>query len=244
MARGDRFKRRLPPFIGRIPDFEDLFIAEDIEFERVDELLKDMGYSLNAHTIPRMKNPQGDLERYEKDYGLVKKGALEDRAQAILRKIRLQSPTTKEAVLNICKSYGFEGAFEERYKEYGFTVWILNPKDFDGSLITAINEAKPAHLAFIIGVCLLKDLRFTTYSGDYIFSSYLCGEELCGDIPWEIKADNKVYTIKAETGVYHGHNDYPMPGDYHYAGEVYDDKVDETIFMQDFDSKDTYRFTD
>ena len=151
MARGDRFKRRLPPFIGRIPDFLDLFIAEDIEFERVDELLKDMGYSLNAHTIPRMKNPQGDLERYEKDYGLVKKGTIEDRVQAILRKIRLQNPTTEEAVLNICKSYGYQAEFERKYDQYGFIVWLTNTEGYDHSLVLGIKEAKPAHLTLIMG---------------------------------------------------------------------------------------------
>lgn len=183
MARGDRFKQRLPAFIGRIPDFLDLFIAEDIEFDRIDDLLKDMRYSLNAHTIPRMKRPQGDLERYEKDYGLVKKGTIADRVQAILRKIRLQEPTTEEAVLNICKSYGFRGIFEQRYKEYGFTVWILNPQDFDGSLREAIHEAKPAHLELVMAFIYHQELELETRQGDHSWPLWKCGRHKTGTLP-------------------------------------------------------------
>lgn len=205
MARGDRFKQRLPAFIGRIPDFLDLFIAEDIEFDRIDDLLKDMGYSLNAHTIPQMKRPQGDLERYEKDYGLVKKGTIADRVQAILRKIRLQEPTTEEAVLNICKSYGFRGIFEQRYKEYGFTVWILNPQDFDGSLREAIHEAKPAHLELVMAFIYHQELELETRQGDHSWPLWKCGEHKTGMLPRPIfKGEREIIHLDLETGEYTG----------------------------------------
>lgn len=163
----------------------------------------------------------------------------------------LHKQTTEQVVQDLLNGYTSQkslAALEKGQDQDTYKIFLgaLDDKEnFRLDLIVGmLKKVLPAHLAFSLEVGMIKDLRLTTYYGDFTFSSYLCGEELCGDIPWEIKADNKVYTIKAETGVYHGHNDYPMPGDYHYAGEVYDDKVDETIFMQDFDSKDTYSFTD
>ena len=68
--RGDRFKRRLPKFIGNISDLDDTFYAEDKEFYRIDGEMDDFLYGLTASLLKKTKNPNKYLTRFEKDYGL------------------------------------------------------------------------------------------------------------------------------------------------------------------------------
>ena len=46
--RGDRFKKRLPKYIGQIADMNDTFFAEDKEFYRIEGALDDFLYGLIA----------------------------------------------------------------------------------------------------------------------------------------------------------------------------------------------------
>lgn len=54
---GDRFKRRLPKFVGRIGDMSDLFQAEDKEFNVIDQLIFDFSQAMHIANLKRHRNP-------------------------------------------------------------------------------------------------------------------------------------------------------------------------------------------
>ena len=85
--RGDRFKKRLPKFIGRISDMDDLFYAEDKEIERIEQLIWDFTYGLYVSQIDKTSNPDFFLSRLERDYGLESAGSVKERINAILLKM-------------------------------------------------------------------------------------------------------------------------------------------------------------
>ena len=85
--RGDRFKKRLPKFVGRIGDMDDLFYAEDQEFERIEQVIWDFTYGLYVSDIDKTSNPDFFLTRLERDYGLESAGTVQERINAILIKI-------------------------------------------------------------------------------------------------------------------------------------------------------------
>ena len=115
--RGDRFKKRLPKFIGKISDLDDTFYAEDKEFYRIEEALDDFLYGLVASLMDRTKNPSKFLKKFEKDYGLESVGEVNDRLKQVLLKIGAKKVTTEEVVLEICKAFGLPGVYHEKYKE-------------------------------------------------------------------------------------------------------------------------------
>ena len=67
---GDRFKNKLPRFIGEISDFNDLFIAEDKEFERLEGRIQDLINSSFIYSISKLKKPDPVLERLEKIFNI------------------------------------------------------------------------------------------------------------------------------------------------------------------------------
>ena len=132
------------------------------------------------------------------------------------------------------------------YNEYGIEIEVFVGKSYkaDGSLYKIVRQIIPANLDISIKYGFVSGLVLKTQYGDYTYPPYLCGEELCGDIPWEIKADNKVFNLRVRTENYNSKNYYALPSDVLPTGLEFEDLIDETIFIQDFSSKDIYEFKD
>lgn len=178
--RGDRFKKRLPSFVGKIPDLDDTFYAEDKEFERIDKRLKGFTYGLIASLLKGEEDALDYLTRFEKDYGLEGVGSIDDRVSAVLAKIGASRVTTEKALLDLCQSFGVEGEFYPDYKEYSFNLDLKKIKEkpnFD-KLVKAINEIIPAHLDFILNLMLADKLVFREATKTYLNPFYMTGSSL------------------------------------------------------------------
>lgn len=131
------------------------------------------------------------------------------------------------------------------YNEYELEVELLiNNKFKDYGIYKELREIIPANLGISIKYGFVSSLVLRTQYGDYVNPQYLCGEEKCGDIPWEIKADNRVFNLRIRTENYNSKNYYALPSDELPTGIEFEDLIDETIFIQDFSSKDIYEFKD
>mgnify|MGYP001409742063 CR=1 FL=1 len=161
--RGDRFKRRLPRFIGKIDDFHDLFQAEDKEFEIVDMRLKEFLDALYVHTIKNLEDPDIYLKKLEREWGVISDGSIDERIARILAKMRGRRTTTEHAILDVCKMYGHDARFIERYSEYGFTI-----ETFGGIIsiacLRAIKEIKPAHLSIGLKTKFKNEIYYGLYA--------------------------------------------------------------------------------
>ncbi|WP_195444675.1 putative phage tail protein [Peptoniphilus harei] len=131
------------------------------------------------------------------------------------------------------------------YNEYELEVELLiNNKFKDYEIYKELREIIPANLGISIKYGFVSSLVLRTQYGDHVNPQYLCGEEKCGDIPWEIKADNRVFNLRVRTENYNSKNYYALPSDELPTGLEFEDLIDETIFIQDFSSKDIYEFKD
>lgn len=240
MNDGFRFKKRLPAYISKISDFEDTLIAEDKEFDRIENLLNDFTLSFTIDSIKYSSNPNFYLTKYEKDYGLSHFGTIDERIARLKIKILGKKVTTEQVVLEVCKIYGSPAKFIERYREYGFTL-ILHLKDkLDlGRVSSALREIVPAHLDFDLNVGIFNFLKIKAQYGLDGYLQYLCGEHLCSDIPYNDKVGYRNdINISIKTGNYDNHNEYSYAGNFKYAGEINDFAALEEINIQDVSKYD------
>lgn len=236
--RGDRFKKRLPKFIGKISDLDDTFYAEDKEFYRIEEALDDFLYGLVASLMERTKNPSKFLKKFEKDYGLESVGEVDDRLKQVLLKIGAKKVTTEEVVLDICKAFGLPGVYHEKYKEYAYLLELyIKGGDVDlGKLHEALREVSPAHLEDRVNINFVRALKLKSQGGNDSYKVWLCGENLCGDIPYTYVIGQGAYIdLKAKSGLYNCENYYG------YAPKggliiMRDDKNREFRYVQDMSS--------
>ena len=242
--RGDRFKRRLPKFIGQISDLDDTFYAEDKEFELIDRLIDDFEHSQSVSGIAKSANPDYFLRKLELDYGLDHKGTTKERIARILLKMRAKRTTTEEVVLEICQSLGFPAKYEQKYREYGFLLDLYVNGDLDmDSLVRELMEVTPAHLWIDLNMTFARVMKLQTRSGDSSFLMWLCGEHPCGDIPYPYTVAEPYYVgIGAKTGNYDANNYYGNAGDGHKSGELRDYDEPSYLYVQNFKNEDIYDF--
>lgn len=242
--RGDRFKKRLPKYIGQIADMDDTFFAEDKEFYRIEGALDDFLYGLIASLMDRTKNPSKYLKKFEKDYGLESVGEIDDRLKQVLLKIGAKKVTTEEVILDICKAFGLPGVYHEKYKEYAFLLELyIKGGDVDlGKLHAAIREVTPAHLEDRVNINFVRDLKLKSQSGNDSYKIWLCGEHPCGDIPYpSVIGQLEEIVLKARTGEFDSRNYYGYAGSEFRSGELRD-KVEGTLYIQNVGKEDTYDF--
>ena len=152
---------------------------------------------------------------------------------------KVLSILTKDIFINITEAWTYE-----RYlNEPAAIVLRLSPK-FDKFPYEIVHRIKAAGVRIYFDFIAAGNLILRTQYGDHVNPQYLCGEEKCGDIPWEIKADNKVFKLRVRTENYNSNNYYALPSDELPTGLEFEDLIDETIFIQDFSSEDIYEFKD
>lgn len=242
--RGDRFKKRLPNFIGQISDLDDTFYAEDKEFELIERLIDDFENSQSISGIANAANPDYFLRKLEVDYGLDHKGTTKERIARLLLKIRAKRTTTEEVVLEICQSLGFPAKYEQKYREYGILLDLYVNGDLDmDELIKTLMEATPAHIWIDLNMTFARVMQLQTRSGDNSFLMWLCGEHPCGDIPYPYAIAKPYYVgIGAKTGTHDAKNYYGNAGDGYKSGELRDFDDTRYIYIQNFDAEERIDF--
>ena len=243
--RGDRFKKRLPKFVGLIPDLDDTFYAEDKEFYRIDKKLKGFMYGLIASLMAGNEDVLDYLTRFEKDYNLEGAGSVEDRIKQVLLKIGAKKVTTEEVILDICKTFGLPARYTPKYEEYAFLLdLVLGEEGADlDKLNKAIREVAPAHLEDRVHIHFGRDLVLKSQHGLDSYLIRLCGENLCGDVPY-IRAVGKAYetALSIKAGSYDSKNYYGMPGKDFKSADLYGYDPTEIRYIQDVGSIKTHDF--
>lgn len=236
--RGDRFKKRLPRFIGNISDIDDTFYAEDKEFELIDRLIDDFDNSQSVSGIAKTSDPDYFLRKLEIDYGLDHKGTTKERIARILLKMRAKRTTTEEVILEICESFGTPGVYTEKYKEYAFLLNLFVNGDIDlGELQKALHEVIPAHLEDRVNLTFGRLLKAETQAGTANVKVWLCGEHSCGEIPYNYTVGQaELIAVKARTSRFDSENDYGLAGEGYRAGELRNDYDDRVYLVQDMSS--------
>lgn len=179
MANGYRFKKRLPAYIGRISDIDDTLIAEDKEFDRLENLLYDFTSSFTIDSIRYVSNPNFYLTKYESDYGLTHSGTIDERIARIKVRMLGRRTTTEKLILEICNMFNAPGKFNERYNEYAFTLdlYISNTINLI-KLEQALREVIPAHLDFDVRVFLIDGILYKEKTETYLNPFYITGKNL------------------------------------------------------------------
>nr|DAX74881.1 MAG TPA: tail protein [Caudoviricetes sp.] len=242
--RGDRFKRRLPKFIGQISDIDDTFYAEDKEFELIDKLIDDFENSQSVSGIAKTSDPDYFLRKLEIDYGLDHKGSTKERIAKILLKMRAKRTTTKEVVLEICQSLGFPAKYEQKYREYAFLLELYVNGDLNMKALTeALMQVTPAHLWIYLNINFARELKLQTQYGDDSCLIYLCGEHPCGDIPYPWAEVEPYYVgFDLNTSAYDAKNYYGYAGTEHLSGELRDWEEAYYNYVQNFSLDTIYDF--
>ena len=236
--RGDRFKRRLPAFIGQISDLDDTFYAEDKEFELIDRLIDDFENSQSISGIAKASDPDYFLRKLEVDYGLDHKGTTKERIDKILLKMRAKRTTTEEVILEICESFGVPGVYTEKYREYAFLLNLYVNGDIDlGELQASIREVAPAHLEDRVNMTFARLVKAQTQAGIANVKVWLCGEHNCGEIPYNYTVGQaEIIGVKVRTSRFDSENNYGYAGEGYRAGELRNDYDDRLYLVQDMSS--------
>ncbi|NLY20138.1 MAG: hypothetical protein GXZ08_02490 [Tissierellia bacterium] len=149
---GDRFKVRLPKFIGQIPDMNDLFIAEDREFMKIEDELKEFSKSMIINNLGELKNPIPVIYRYEDIFGLshASELSIQDRINRIIIKLLKKETTNEEAILRMVRLFDGDPGYIRDYENYSFTLKVKSKLEGDAKRIlnNAISEIVPAHLTW------------------------------------------------------------------------------------------------
>lgn len=230
--------------IGKSPDWIDWTDSESLEFDFVAKRI------LKIYTDKFiLQASEYGISRYERILGIEpgKNESLEDRRKRVYLLWNKKIRWTHRTLLNWLNIFVGESNYRIKltYNEYELEVELLiNNKFKDYDIYKELRDIIPANLGISIKYGFVSSLVLRTQYGDHVNPQYLCGEEKCGDIPWEIKADNKVFNLRVRTENYNSKNYYALPSDEVPTGIEYENLIDETIFIQDFASKDIYEFKD
>ncbi len=184
--RGDRFRYRLPKFVGEIPEMADLLIAEDKEFDRIEseaELLYDDAF------IATMRSEKA-IRRAEEMVGIIAdpSESLLARRQAVMARLKRLGPTTERAICLALLSLGVKiPKVERRDEDYAFFVYVgMDSVDlFREKGAAVVDSMKPAHLTRGVGVHDASDILITTAFMHHHFRPKHAGEIVCGEYPYE-----------------------------------------------------------
>lgn len=147
----------LPPFYADLKDMVDIQSSQGIEIEMQRAAITDL---LNQFFV---NTATWGLDIWERELGIATStGANERRREVIMAKLRGAGTTTKEMIRSVASAFsGGDVEVMEYPGEYRFVVKFTGvlgiPPNMDG-LVTAIDEIKPAHLAYSF------TYKYTTWS--------------------------------------------------------------------------------
>lgn len=145
----NRIAKRLDPRLDEIALFHELTDAESLEFDHLNNELAEVESNMTlTGTTERC------IDRREAEFGVASdsKKPIDQRRAVLIAKLRGQGTTTPEFIKNVALSFQY-GEVDVVEDETPYTVRIVfesvlgvppNMQDF----INALEEVKPAHLAF------------------------------------------------------------------------------------------------
>lgn len=160
------------------------------EVKQMNELQKILGYQVGSvnHENNKIvdqcfiKSATWGLDRWEKDFGIEtdKSKSYEFRREVLLAKLRGAGTTTKEMIKNVAMAFsGGEVEIEEYPEESRFVIQFVGIKGIPpnmAGLIKAIDEIKPAHLAYSF------KYTYTTWGALKSMTWELAKQYTCGEI--------------------------------------------------------------
>lgn len=168
----------IPNFCYNIKQIKDLIDAIQPEIDRINARLDQMKSDIHI-TITDV------IERFERDFGIVPdiSKSIEDRILAVMNKKNIKKTLTAERLNSLIErnynSKNFEVIWD--YPEYTFNIFLKDDRPIN-NLIQAVEEAKPAHLAFFLSY-LIGNLTIKIKGTSIIISNLIlrCGTFNAGE---------------------------------------------------------------
>ena len=168
----------IPNFCYSIKQIKDLIDAIQPEIDRINARLDQMKSDIHI-TITEV------IERFERDFGIVPdiSKSIEDRILAVMNKKNIKKTLTDEMLNALIKRNYVSDKYEViwDYPQYSFNVLLKDDKPTN-NLIQAIEDAKPAHLAFLLS-SLIGSLTIKIKGTSIIISDLIlrCGTFKAGE---------------------------------------------------------------
>lgn len=214
-------KNCVPGFITE--EIEDFEVIYKIQQEEIDKLNKDIREALAQFFVYRAT---WGIQDWETFLGLVTNSTsqLEDRQAIVIAKLRGQGTSTVQVIENVAQSFVKDDkvTVTEDNPNSSFTIdfYSNNVKNLS-SIENAIDEIKPAHLDYDIGITEEKTLLLETKIKEYPYLWYMCGTFLCGTKPDINNLGTKVAAeLKANTSDKDTKQKYNMAGTFESGGDT------------------------
>lgn len=213
-------KNCVPGFITE--EIEDFEVIYKIQQEEIYKLNKDIKEALAQFFVYRAT---WGIKDWEKFLGLVTNSTrqLEDRQASVIAKLRGQGTSTVQVIEDVAKSFVDDGNAKviEDNPNSRFIIDMPDKVKKISDIEKAIDEIKPAHLDYDIGITEEKTLLFNTKIKEYLYPWYMCGTFLCGTKPDINNLGTKVATeIKANTNNKNTNQKYPIAGTFSTGGDT------------------------
>lgn len=215
----NRIARRLPRFLSQIDDFLDLMEAEDLEFDLLDDNIKEFVLAMFINKLEEAKNPEEALRALERDYKLDHRGTIRERVTAILVKKNFNDTSTVERLEELGDSFSpYDDVVKiiPRNEEYYFIADIdINRGKYNiGGFVEALYERKPAHLEANIHLRCTDKINIKDKTSSFMSRYYYSGEHNTGSVP------KHIYTGQKHTDILSLPNySKPVEQRNHYVGE-------------------------
>lgn len=106
-----------------------------------------------------------------------------------------------------------------------------------------LERIKAAGIRILTEEIYARKMLIETSYGDNSFVQYLCGENLCGDVPYRYAQIQPYYAgMRVKTETYDARNYYGRTGDKYRSGQLRDYEEDKYIYVQDFGSENNVDF--
>ena len=105
-----------------------------------------------------------------------------------------------------------------------------------------LDRIRAAAIRVMIEYVFKKRVKIKSSTGLDSYKVWLCGENLCGDIPYpSVIGQLEEIVLKARAGEFDSRNYYGYAGSEHRSGELRD-KVEGLVYVQNVGRKETYDF--
>lgn len=183
MSKADDLKSHVPEAISQLKEFTELYNTQGVELDTIYYAVNDVVNQCFVNTAT------WGLTEWERFLALAIDESLqyELRRAKILAKLNQNMQVTPEQMAIIASSAsGLEAYVVENVADYTFRVELVSQGKYLNIqvVLDAINEAKPAHLDYEIGIdypsiVAIKSVELINVPSELVY----CGEFMCGAYP-------------------------------------------------------------
>lgn len=196
MSRMVDLNSYLPQVVGDAREIRDMNRVEDLELNGLWYETEKLFYNRWILTAD-----EDGLARYESLLGLKPKGDLLERRRVVWYEWNKNVIYTDRSVRRILDQLlGPDGYFFDiHYEEYTITLSVIVKRDL-GDVNYVYDEIRriiPANIWMKVAVVCMSDLILETTYDSFYYRYWMCGQHLCGTLPWYVNRGVLVDTVLA-----------------------------------------------